>query len=167
MHVRFSTPTSVQWSNLHDIKIRNERSASTIDTPTQPFKCLRGWCHRVDTNAIRSEVEPSEIRVLRDGKDALDLRCVVRRHRAQTDGGPRHVDLTPTQIRGQEQVCRAVVPETNVDAPNVEHLVREYDLRIDEERLDNRIKDEGQGGSRAFDGRFIACHRRVLEGDRP
>ena len=77
------------------------------------------------------------------------------------------MDLSPAQIRAEEEVGRAVVPETSVDAIDVEHLVREHGLGIDEERLDNRVNDERQGGSRAFDGRFIARHRRVLEGDRP
>ena len=139
---------------------------STIDTPSQPLKRLRGGCHRIDSNAERSKVESSDIRVLRDGKDALDLRRVIRRYRVQADGSPRHVARCRAQIRAEEQVRRAVVPETNVDTPDVEHLVRKHSLGIDEEWLDNRIKDVGEGGSRAFDGRFIARYCGILEGHR-
>jgi hypothetical protein len=130
-------------------------------------------CHRIDTNAVRLEFQPGHIRGLRVGKDPLDLRRVVRRHHAEANVAPRHVGrqqgpcrLGRVQIRDEEQVGRAVVPETSVDAPGVERLVCDRDLGIGDERLDNLSNDGGEGGRCAFDGRYVTRRRRVLIGDR-
>ena len=44
--------------------------------------------------------------------------------------------------------------------------MRNRDVGIGDERLDNPTDDAREGGSRAFDGRYVARRRRVLEGDR-
>ena len=64
----------------------------------------------------------------------MDLRRRVR-HPAQTDVAPRHVFTGRVEVCDEKQVCRAVVPETGIDAPDVERLVR--GLRVDDERLDS------------------------------
>ena len=136
-------------------------------TPSQLTKGLFWGGHCIDTSAVRLKKNyPGRIRMLNDGKNPLDLRRAVRRHRAQADGAPRHVACWRVGVYDEEQVGRAVEPETSVDTLYVERLVRGRGIGVDEERLDKSTDDRSEGGSRAFDGRFVAPHCRVLEGDR-
>ena len=148
----------------NDPRVSNQHQ--TRPSSTNPLNGLRWGRHRINTNATRPKVEPSHVGVLRHRKVPLDLRRVVGRHRAQAHISPRHVDLCVVEIRGEEQISRAVEPDTSVDALDVVHLMRDCDVGVDEERCDKTTDEAREGGSRAFDSRLIARHRRVLEGHR-
>ena len=79
----------------------------------------------------------------------------------QTDQGPQHVDAPAVKVCTEEQVSRAVPPNTSVNAINIVCHVR--DLGVDDEWLDIFGDDAGKGDSRSFDSRLIACHRQILE----
>ena len=92
-------------------------------TPSQLTKGLfwGGGGHCIDTSAVRfKKIYPGRIRMLNDGKNPLDLRRAVQRHRAQADGAPRHVACRRVGVCDGEQVGRAVEPETSVDAIDIE-----------------------------------------------
>ena len=79
----------------------------------------------------------------------------------QANGGPRHINDRGVEVRNEDQVGRAVPPDTSVDAIDVVRLVR--DLGVDDERLDIFSDDAGKCDRRSFDSRRVACHCRVLE----
>ena len=72
--------------------------------------------------------------------------------------------LRPVEIRDEEQIRRAVVPETGVDAPDVERRVRH--CGVDEEWLDRLGDDAVEVDRDAFDSRHVARRRWILEGHR-
>lgn len=86
------------------------------------------------------------------------------RHLSKTDVAPWHVHrFGRVEICDQEQVRRAIVPETSIHTSDVERLVRR--LGVDKEGLDSIGNEMGQVHCRSFDGRHVTRRRWVLEGD--